>query len=186
MLSGFGNYCTFSKITINEGKHALQKGKLYIRVSFLRMKLEHYRYSVNESLQTFEFESEGPNGKIRKIVRFSPENADGVTYFNIAFGDAIDGADTLNDEAVSDNKDTVKILATVAATVMEFTEYFPDIMLYAKGSTPGRTRLYQMGIAANWDEIEPVLKVYGFKEGKWLQFRKNINYEAFLAVRKKT
>ena len=149
------------------------------------MDLEQYKYSVNESLQTFEFESEGPNGKIKKIVRFSPQNVDGVTYFNIAFGDAVEETGRLNDQTVSNNKDTEKILATVAATIIEFTEYFPDIMVYAKGSTPARTRLYQMGIGANWNDIEQVLKVYGFKDGKWLLFRKNINYEAFLAARKK-
>jgi uncharacterized protein DUF6934 len=149
------------------------------------MDSDQYEYSVNESLQTYEFESEGPNGKIKKIVRFSPENADGVTYFNIAFGDAIGESGRLNDKAVSNNNDTVKILTTVAATIMEFTEYFPDVMVYAKGSTPARTRLYQMGITANWDQIDPVLNVYGFREGKWFVFRKNINYEAFLAERKK-
>ena len=150
------------------------------------MNLEQYKYSVNESLQTFGFESDGPNGKIKKIVRFSPQNADGVTYFNIAFGDAVEKTENLNDQVISNNKDTVKILATVAATILEFTGYFPDIPVYAKGSTPARTRLYQMGIAANWNDIEPVLKVFGFKDGKWLAFRKSINYEAFLAVRKKT
>ena len=149
------------------------------------MNIEQYDYSVNESLQTFEFESEGPNGKIKKIVRFSPQNADGVTYFNIAFGDAIGKTGRLNDKTVTDNKDTNKILGTVAATVVEFTGYFPDVMVYAKGSTPARPRLYQMGIAANWSDIEPLMKVFGFKDGKWLAFRKNVNYEAFLAVRKK-
>lgn len=148
------------------------------------MDIEYYPFSVNESLQTFGFESDGPKGKIKKIVRFSPQNADGVTYFNIAFGDEIEQG-KLNDKAISDNKDKEKILATVAATIIEFTGFFPDVMVYAKGSTPSRTRLYQMGITANWDHIEPILKVYGFKDGKWLVFRKNINYEAFLAVRKK-
>ncbi len=147
------------------------------------MHLEQYDFSANESLQTFGFESDGPNGKIKKIVRFSPQNADGITYFNIAFGDEIDEG-KLNDKAISDNKDREKILATVAATIIEFTSYFPDVMVYAKGSTPSRTRLYQMGIAANWDTIKHVLNVYGFKDGKWLAFAKNINYEAFLAQRK--
>jgi len=42
-----------------------------------------------------------------------------------------------------------------------------------------------MGIAANWSEIEPLLKVQGFIDGNWQAFKKNINYEAFLAKRKK-
>lgn len=91
----------------------------------------------------------------------------------------------INDLAISDNKDTEKILATVAATVLEFTQHFPDIMVYATGSTPARTRLYQMGISANWAEIESILKIFGFNSGQWQPFQQNINYEAFLAIRKK-
>lgn len=30
----------------------------------------------------YEFESEGPKGKIKKLVSYVPQNARGVTYFN--------------------------------------------------------------------------------------------------------
>ena len=150
------------------------------------MNLERYKYAANESLQTYEFVSQGPNGKIRKIIRYSPQNVDGVTYFNIAFGDIIPRSRYLNDLSISDNKDTEKILATIAATVLEFTEHFPDMMVYAKGSTPARTRLYQMGISAHWNEIVLALNVFGFINNKWEPFEKRVNYEAFLAIRKKS
>ncbi len=58
------------------------------------------------------------------------------------------------------------------------------MMVYAKGSTPSRTRLYQMGIAANFKEISSLLHIYGFLNGNWHQFEKNINYEAFFVLRK--
>jgi hypothetical protein len=35
----------------------------------------------------FEFESDGPKGKIKKVVRYSPQNANGITDFNLGFGD---------------------------------------------------------------------------------------------------
>jgi hypothetical protein len=41
-----------------------------------------------------------------------------------------------------------------------------------------------MGIAANWTEIEPLLIVYGYTNDDWRPFEKNINYEAFLAIRR--
>lgn len=82
-------------------------------------------------------------------------------------------------------KDRDKISATVAATVLDFTENFPDIMVYAKGSTPARTRLYQMGIISNLDQIEPLLEVYEFVGENWERFAKNVNYEAFIVLRKK-
>jgi hypothetical protein len=60
------------------------------------------------------------------------------------------------------------------------------MMVYAKGSTPARTRLYQMGIAGNFSEINAFLHVYGFLDGHWSKFEKNINYEAFFVLRKKS
>jgi hypothetical protein len=148
------------------------------------MNADRYEYVISEMLLDYEFESEGPKGKIRKLVSFVPQNVDGTTYFNLGFGDLNIATGEINDLSVSDNKDTQKILATIAATVVEFTNHFPDMMVYARGSTPARTRLYQMGIASNLHEIEPLLKIFGFIDGEWQRFEKNINYEAFLALRK--
>ena len=144
-----------------------------------------YKYRVSDTYLDFEFESEGPKGKIRKIVRYSPQNADGTTYFNLAFGDLNLTTGIIDDLAKTNNQDREKVLATIAATVLEFTTHFPDILIYAKGSTPARTRLYQIGIAANWIEIDALLYVYGYKQDiGWQPFRKNVNYNAFLVKRK--
>ena len=117
-------------------------------------------------------------------VRYSPQNANGITYFNLGFGDWNEEKKKIDDKVITNNQDREKILATVAATVLDFTTHFPDVMVYAKGSTPSRTRLYQLGIVANWNEIEPRLHVYGFFKGTWMPFEKNIGYEAFLVLRK--
>jgi hypothetical protein len=146
--------------------------------------LKHYTFSPSEDFLDFEFESNGRNGKIKKIVRYSPQNANGVTYFNLGFGDLNEDMGKIDDSAISDNQDAELVLATVAATVLEFTSHFSDAMVYAKGSTASRTRLYQIGISSNWTEIEPLLHVYGFINESWQPFKKNINYEAFLAMRK--
>jgi hypothetical protein len=149
------------------------------------MNQKKYKISASDTYLDFEFDSEGPKGKIKKIVRYSPQNANGITYFNLGFGDLNLKTGKIDDLIISDNQDREKILATVAATVLEFTQHFPDVMIYAKGSTPSRTRLYQIGISANWEEIEPLLYVYGFEEDMgWRPFRKNVNYRAFLVKRK--
>jgi hypothetical protein len=109
----------------------------------------------------------------------------GITYFNLGFGDLNPKTGKIDDLAITNNHDREKILATIAATVLEFTKHFPDVMLYAKGSTPARTRLYQIGIAANWNEIEPLLYVFGYEpKNVWQPFGKNVNYYAFLVKRK--
>jgi hypothetical protein len=149
------------------------------------MNLKKYKYSASDTYLDFEFDSEGPKGKIRKIVRYSPQNAAGITYFNLGFGDLNQKTGKIDDLTISDNRDREKILATIAATVLEFTKHFPDVMVYAKGSTPARTRLYQIGISANLNEIDPLLYVYGYEQYKgWQPFRKNVNYLAFLVKRK--
>lgn len=148
------------------------------------MHLDRYNFSTNHTFLDFEFESDGPNGRIKKVVRYSPQNAGGITYFNLAFGDWNEAIGKIDDTAISNNRDRDKILATVAATVIEFTHHFPDMPVYVQGSNQARTRLYQMGISSNWEEIETILDVYGFYDGEWEPFRKSINYIAVFACRK--
>lgn len=148
------------------------------------MNLDVYPIKTNDSQLDFEFESHGPKGTIIKVVRFSPQNANGITYFNLGFGDLNHETAAIDDLSKSNNGDREKILATIAHIVLIFTLHFPDVMVYAQGSTNARTRLYQMGIAAHLDEIQEVLNVYGYTRGDWHRFEKQINYEAFLVVRK--
>ena len=149
------------------------------------MKLDAYHYKTNEGYLDYEFHSEGPKGRIKKVVRYTPRSAGGITYFNLGFGDWDQAKRRVDDRAITNNRDRDKILATVAATVLEFTRHFPDIPVYATGSTPSRTRLYQIGIAASWNEIEPILYVYGYTGNRWGSFQKGINYEGFMVLRKK-
>ncbi|MBX2922904.1 MAG: hypothetical protein KF746_11970 [Chitinophagaceae bacterium] len=148
------------------------------------MNLDRYSFTTNGSHLDFEFESEGPNGKIKKVVRFSPQNAHGKTYFNLGFGDVNPETGSVDDLSKSNNGDREKILATIAHIVLMFTEHFPDVVVYAQGSTPSRTRLYQIGIANNFNEIEQMLIVYGFADGGWRKFERGVNYDAFLVARK--
>lgn len=148
------------------------------------MNLDRYDYQTNKDLLNYEFFSDGPNGRIKKIVRFTPRNVDGITYFNLIFGDWNDKKKRIDDLIISNNNDKDKVLATVAKIVMEFAEYFPDIWIYAQGSTPARTRLYQMGIATYWKEIDPVLNIYGYINEIWQPFKKSVNYFAFMVSKK--
>lgn len=100
------------------------------------MNLDQYHFRTNASHLDFEFESIGPNGNIQKVVRFSPQNTNGITYFNLGFGDVNPTTGTIDDLSKSNNGDKNKILATIASIVLEFTAHFPDVMVYAQGSTP--------------------------------------------------
>lgn len=76
------------------------------------------------------------------------------------------------------------MLATVANTINDFSERHGNHFIYARGSTPSRTRLYQISISNLLNEIKPNFDVYGLKNGVIFPFHKNENYDAFL-VRKK-
>lgn len=141
------------------------------------MNLEQYSFTKATESYYYEFYSEGPNGRIKKVVEFY------MIYpriFNIAFGDW-DAEDLcLNDTSISNNNDRNKILATVAGIVIDFINNHPEIILFAEGSTNARTRLYQMGISKFWKEISQRFEIDGLMGGKWENFQKGKNYDAFL------
>ena len=123
------------------------------------MHLDRYSVVSDSSHEVYEFLSEGPNGTIRKVVYYQ-ELEDNI--FNLAFGDWDEAEQRINDRARTNNNDRDKVLATVASTVIDFIKHHPKAVLFAKGSTPGRTRLYQIGIADNWDEIYQLFDIEGF------------------------
>jgi hypothetical protein len=147
------------------------------------MNLPHYRYLTSNSFTDYKFFSEGPNGKITKIVRFTKTQGFSNVY-NLGFGDEIDGEVGFDDMAITNNADTNLVLSTVANTVIDFTNHYPSVYVYARGSTTSRTRLYQIGIANLFDEISIYFEIYGLIEEDWHNFQRDINYDAFLVKRK--
>ena len=142
------------------------------------------RYDVKTSadVEAFEFESIGPRGTIKKIVRYTEINI--KNYYNLGFGDKDPITGFISDLSVTNNNDSKKVLATVAATLYAFTESHPGATIIATGSTEARTRLYRIGIANNLIKIEQDFNILGLTETDWEPFRKNVTYGAFLVWRK--
>lgn len=149
------------------------------------MTLNHYDFLISEDFLSYYFCSVGPNGNIRKGILFTRVSLEGRGYYNLAFGD-VNEKGILNDLVTSNNHDAEKILATVARAVIKFTNIYPDALVFAEGSTPSRTRRYQMGINKFWKEIEPDFKVFGLLKDKGFEpFRSGKNYIGFAVTRKK-
>lgn len=129
----------------------------------------------------YTFISEGPKGKIAKGIFYTPI---GENLYNLGFGDLNEDFSDLSDSNRSNNGDRDKVLTTVAFTALNFTSNFPDAVIFIEGSTPARTRLYQMGIAANLVEINDNFVIQGFADDLWEVFQAGRNYEAFLVSRK--
>ena len=141
------------------------------------------RYDVRTSpdVETFEFDSIGSKGTIEKVVHYT-EISKG--FYNLGFGDKDPLTGLLSDLAVTNNDDSKKVLATVAATLYAFTDSHPGAIIIATGSTEARTRLYRIGISNNLEAIETDFIIFGLKETDWEPFRKNVTYGAFLVRRK--
>jgi len=143
---------------------------------------EHYEYTVDENFDQFEFESDGPKGKIQKIVklRYVTRN-----MYLISFGDLDPITRRLNDKAISNNSDTAKVVFTLAKIILDFTELFPEARLFFTGSTKSRTRLYQMMINKYRDMIQTIFTIDAYYNGEEETFILGRNYNSFVVSRKK-
>lgn len=147
------------------------------------MNNDHYLLTGDEEFPVYYFFSEGSRGSIKKAVFFQLIDV-GQKLYNLAFGDWDDFTNSLDDQVRSDNRDTQKVLNTVAIAVIDFMSKNSEAKLIAKGSTESRTRLYQMNILRNLQDISKDYDVQGFKNGHWEPFKNGINYGAFLLTRR--
>ena len=144
---------------------------------------DRYDVEIDETISLFEFVSEGKNGKIPKLVRYSTTNLKGM--YNLGFGDKDGITGRIDDQVITDNGDSEKVLATVAATIYAFTAARPKAYVFIRGSTDARTRLYRIGISKYLSEITKDFNVKGLQNNKWKPFKPNGDYKAFLIQRKK-
>lgn len=142
------------------------------------MKLDKYELKSGEQLEVFEFVSVGTKGKIWKLVQYTPTNYKDL--YNLGFGDKNIKTGEIDDNIISNNGDSEKVLATVVATLYAFIDKHQEAMVYATGSTKSRTRLYRMGITKYLEEIKQDFEIYGEIESGWEEFQKDVEYEAFL------
>ena len=149
------------------------------------MNPNYYDYHINKNFLEYLFCSEGPKGSIKKLVRFTQVNEAGITYYNLGFGNWNESTGTIDDVSVSNNQDTERILFTIATIILDFTDHYPDAIIYIKGSTEARTRLYQIKINRHWPAINDSFELYEYQENEgFTPFMPYKNYSAF-AVRRK-
>jgi len=147
------------------------------------MKFDKYPVTVGATSMVFEFTSKGIRGNIQKLVVYSETHLH--NFYNLGFGDKNEITGEIDDEVVTNNGDSEKVLATVASTLYIFMEKYPDAMVFATGSTKARTRLYRIGISNHLAEIQKDFNVYGLINEHWQPFQKQMEFDAFLVIKKK-
>jgi hypothetical protein len=116
------------------------------------MNLPYYGYTPNDDHTAYEFYSEGPKGQIRKMIWFNKVQERPVLIYNLAFGDVEEDGE-INDAVISNNADRDRVPATVARSIHDFCDKHGNHFIFTQESTPARTRLYQMSIMRNLDEV---------------------------------
>ena len=141
-------------------------------------------YKLEKEDLVYRFCSDGPRGKIAKVIRFQEFRSLGRNVFNLAFGDLDEVTNKMDDAAISNNGDQLKILHTVAQAIIDFFRSRPNAFILIKGSSSSRTRLYQMKIAGFWAEVNEQFEILGEFENEWLPFQKGVNFKRFLVYKK--
>jgi len=151
---------------------------------------DSYDIEVSNEGETYSFKSVSPERVIQKVIQFAPINKPDLVrlnvtaIYNMGFGDWDGDTKQINDLVESRNGDKTKVLATVADAALDFLYRHPTVAIYATGSTPARTRQYQMGLNQFYDELNKDYVLYGLEDGNWKEFERNVNYQAFVMYKR--
>jgi hypothetical protein len=142
-----------------------------------------YPFSHIDDKLIFEFESISETKSIRKLIEYRLIDNNTLLY-NLALVDVLPNGD-VSDLSVSDNKDMPKVLSTVFQSMLYFFDAKPQAKIFIQGSTPSRTRLYQIAISKYMIEFEQKFDIWGFMGSEMELFLKGKNYEIFVISTKK-
>jgi hypothetical protein len=145
------------------------------------MDQKKYNLETDQNRLIFEFYSEGPKGRILKIVEYQKI---GERVYNLVFGDSVNNTKDFDDFVKTNNGDTEKVLATVASTLYIFFEHHVGTIVVAEGRTKSRTRLYRRYMTAFLELIESEFILLGELDGKTERFKKDVNYQYFIISKK--
>ncbi|NIG54452.1 hypothetical protein [Chitinophaga sp. Cy-1792] len=129
----------------------------------------------------YEFFSIGPKGVILKRITFKFSKIENVVI--MAFGDVNQDGE-IDDLSISNNGDRNKVLATICQTIARYLKHYPERMVYFKGSTEERTRLYRMIINNNIKEFEAGHHIWMELDYKFVPFQPSIKVFGFAIKRK--
>jgi hypothetical protein len=148
------------------------------------MKQDFYDYSRDEE-GLYRFTSKGKR-IIVKIVGFTSTNDENILWFGDLLPD-----DTVDDMAISDNGDMVKVLATVIQITREFMlARSSNIKVGFKGSTNQRTVLYRSILKRHYHELASQFIISagiihkGFYEERMFNEMNGTDYVAFFIKKK--
>lgn len=131
---------------------------------------------VGTGAHWFEFVSQGTK-PIRKAILYSETDIPDLYSLSLADLNEQGGADFLS---VSNNGDLEQIMATVAQTMLVFFAAHPAAIVAFTGSTPARTRLYQVVLAREVRAASTNFIIEGLRGVELEPFALNRTYDGFV------
>ena len=141
-----------------------------------------YPFTFQQEALRFEFVSVGKR-EIKKAILYSATNIPNL--YSLTLSDIRDD-NSLDIHATSNNGDMPKILATASQTIYHFFSHYPGSIIGFTGSTPSRTRLYQIAIARELDQALDRFKIWGIRadNSRPEPFQRNSSYKSFFITLK--
>ncbi|MFN3850272.1 MAG: DUF6934 family protein [Spirosomataceae bacterium] len=140
-----------------------------------------YDFKILDEAFRFDFISSSNIREIPKTILYQKTTI--ANFYNLVLAD-IQPDGSLDVFSESNNGDMEMILATVVQTMLVFTAYYPKASIVFTGSTPSRTRLYQIVLSKEIDKSKATFEILGLKDDKLSPFEKNQTYEGFVISKK--
>lgn len=136
-----------------------------------------YQFSILDNAHRFDFVSEGNRSIKKSVIYFATTVPD---LYSLTLAD-VQEDNSLDVYVISDNGDMPKILSTVFHSISSFLVTYPNATVGFKGSTPSRTRLYQIAIAHELDRALHRFKIWGIRSDNSQPepFQGSTRYEVF-------
>jgi hypothetical protein len=147
----------------------------------LKMVSDYYTFNSNSDKNLYLFLSEGQT-QVVKAVQFTEVRAN---IFNLGLADFEDGK--FNYSINTDNHDARKVLNTVAAILLNFSENHINARILILANEKKRLRLYNRIFQLRLIEIETIFEIIGvvdFLGNKFEIYDSNTNYQGFLLTKK--
>lgn len=137
-----------------------------------------YDFQPGTDTHTYSFVSAGPRPVEKRIIYAETSLPD---FYSLALAD-VEEDGSLNFYSVRNNGDLETIMATVAQTLLAFFQSHPTANIAFSGSTPARTRLYQIILAREQQAIAGSLVISGVRNNSLELFQPNRDYEGFVVA----
>ncbi len=128
-----------------------------------------YALETSADSDVYQFTSVGVKGAISKVIQYSPTANSRI--YNLGFGDRLetpaeDGSVVfaLDDATDSKNGDAEKVIATVVASIYDYTRRHPGRQIFFSGSDERRTRGYRLAITRHYEELQADFHIFGIIE----------------------